>query len=784
MRVCQKHLSKKSLLCTYVLIAGVCLLSACGGSGGNSTSNSSSTRVSSSVISSASSEFSSTSSTSSSSSGAIPTRVDSGLVERVNNHTCIAPDTPSAALGSYAFQSVAVPTGIDSPIFLAQAPGNNDRYYVLERPGRVKTFIFGDSAVTQTVDFSEQVITSGEGGALGMAFHPDFPTNRFVYIFLTATRQSYGITDSSVSMVSVVRRYTVSSDGLSFSDPLDILAPNDENDTRLNHQHTNHKGGWIGFSPTDGYLYIATGDKGEWPGNVPIQNNFSNPAQDLQSLHGKMLRIDVDGDAPYSIPASNPFANGGGAAEIFAWGFRNPWRASFDRETGDLWVGDVGEGSREEINIVETGGDYGWPFREGHLDRCNGCVNGQQSAAPVVDLPRANGWIAVIGGYVYRGSAIPELQGRYIFADFIRSGFSTISYAGNEPFVEDLITGGGGSQTLSEDNAGNIWQVHSWGGFNRLTQISAPPAAEFPQTLSATGCFDDNNIRQPVAGVVPYDVNSPLWSDGATKERFFALPDNTHIEIEDDGLWAFPIGSVLIKTFLLDDIPVETRLLIRQQDGDWGGYSYEWNDTGTDAQLLASGKTKTVGDQIWRYPSRAQCMSCHTAPNGNYAAERVLGLETAQINRDFIYPGNLIANQIQTLASVGYFDTDPGPHAGLVTMPNPLDGNANTTDRARAYLHPNCANCHQPNGPTSGNMDFRFSTDWADSGYCNVAPSHGDFDIADARLLKPGAAQDSIIPLRMQRTDAHRMPPLGVDIVDAQGVSVINEWINSLQECP
>lgn len=241
---------------------------------------------------------------------------------------------------------------------------------------------------------------------------------------------------------------------------------------------------------------------------------------------------------------------------------------------------------------------------------------------------------------------------------------------------------------------------------------------------------------------------------------------------------------MLIKTFLLHDTPVETRLLIRQQDGDWGGYSYEWNSAGTEAHLLASGKTKTVAGQVWRYPSRAQCMSCHAAPNGNYAAERVLGLETAQINRDFIYPGNLIANQIQTLASVGYFSADPGPHSGLAKMPDPLNTEANLNDRARAYLHTNCANCHQPNGPGLGDMDFRYSTNWVNAGYCNVAPEHGNFDILAAQLLKPGVAQESIIPLRMQRTDAHRMPPLGVDIVDTQGVNVVQAWVNSLHGCP
>lgn len=680
---------------------------------------------------------------------------------------------------------MTTPGGIDSPIYLTQAPGVNNRYYVVERPGRIRSFVLGDASATLAVDFSSQVITTGEGGALSMAFHPNFSVNRYAYVFLTASHQTYGITDGNVSMVTVVRRYTVSSDGLTFTNPVDVLAPLDAGDQRFNHRWTNHKGGWIGFSPVDGYLYIALGDKGESPGGVPLNNNFSHISQDPTSLHGKILRIDVNSGTPYGIPADNPFASGGGAPEIFAWGFRNPWRASFDSLTGDLWVGDVGEGEREEISRVELGGDYGWPFREGHLDRCNHCQRGQQSVPPVVDLPHSDGWVAVIGGYVYRGSAMPELQGRYIFGDFIRSGVTTISYDGNgQAFVEDLVPSGGSSPTFSEDNAGNIWRIHSWGGFERLAQTSAPPVQEFPQTLSATGCFDPQDIRQPAPGVVPYDLNSPLWSDGATKERYFAIPDGTHITIEPNGQWSFPIGTVLIKTFLLQNNPIETRLLIRQQNGEWGGYSYEWNDTGTEAHLLSGGKTKSIAGQTWRYPSGAQCMNCHTSPTGNPAWERVLGLETAQINRSFIYPGNLLANQIRTLASVGYFTTDPGPHQGLAAMPDPLDATAPLGDRARAYLHTNCANCHQPNGPGLGGMDFRYSTALASAGYCNQVPGYGNLGIADARLLKPGAAEESIIPLRMARTDIQRMPPLGVDIVDTQGLAVMHNWINSLTGCP
>jgi uncharacterized repeat protein (TIGR03806 family) len=654
---------------------------------------------------------------------------------------------------------------------------------VVERPGRIRSFVLGGTS-TLAVDFSSQVVTAGEGGALSMAFHPNFATNRYAYIFLTASRQTYGITDSSVSMVTVVRRYTVSSDGLTFSNPVDILAPRNSSDTRLSHQPTNHKGGWIGFSPVDGYLYISLGDKGEGGGGVPISNNFSNPAQDMNSLHGKILRIDVNTGSPYGIPADNPFANGGGAPEIFASGFRNPWRSSFDRLTGELWVGDVGEGDREEINRVQLGGNYGWPFREGHMDRCNNCIRGQQSVAPVVDLTRADGWVAIIGGYVYRGSAMPELQGRYIFGDFIRSGVTTINYDNNGvASAVDLIPGGGSSPTLSEDNAGNIWRIHSWGGFEQLVRTNAPAAGNFPETLSATGCFNPQNIREPASGVVAYDINSPLWSDGASKERYFAIPNGTQITIESNGQWSFPIGSVLIKTFLLQNTPVETRLLVRHQNGEWGGYSYEWNDAGTEAYLLSAGKTKTVAAQEWRYPSRAQCMNCHTAPNGNLAWERVLGLETAQINRDFIYPGNLIANQIQTLATVNYFTSNPGSHTNLPQMPNP-HSSENLTDRARAYLHTNCSNCHQPNGPGRGGMDFRYTSNWATAGYCNQLPSLGNFGITDARLLKPGIAAESIIPLRMARSDIHRMPPLGVSITDTQGLGVIQNWINSLNQCP
>jgi uncharacterized repeat protein (TIGR03806 family) len=276
--------------------------------------------------------------------------------------------------------------------------------------------------------------------------------------------------------------------------------------------------------------------------------------------------------------------------------------------------------------------------------------------------------------------------------------------------------------------------------------------------------------------MVSYGINAALWSDGADKERYFAIPDGTTIGIGADGDWNFPTGSVLMKTFLLGGKRVETRLFMKHPDGTWAGYSYEWNDAQTDATLLPASKAKAVGAQTWYFPSRAECLICHTTVAGN-----TLGLETGQMNRDHRYPNGRVRSQLATLDALGFLASalPQSPEK----IPDPFGADA-LESRARAYLHANCSNCHRPNGTGRGPADFRYSTALADANVCNENPSQGTLGIAGAKLVVPGSPSSSILSVRIHALNASRMPPLASRVVDPEGTALIDQWISSLNACP
>lgn len=293
--------------------------------------------------------------------------------------------------------------GFDSPIFLTAAPGDGARLFVLEQvSARVLIVRGGEVSATPFLDINAKVSNDGgERGLFSLAFHPDYAANG---LFFVCYSDNGGAT--------VIERYRVSANA-DAADPasgLIILA--------VAQPFANHNGGMIAFSPVDGFLYAGLGDGGS--ANDPEGNG-----QDRAALLGKMLRIDVDGAAPYAIPASNPFADGvGGAPEIWAYGLRNPWRFSFDRETGDLYIGDVGQGAREEIDFQpfdSPGGEnYGWNIAEGFA--CPGgegaCGTNAGFTPPIHDYSQGIAR-SVTGGYVYRGSAMPAEVGNYFFADYV-----------------------------------------------------------------------------------------------------------------------------------------------------------------------------------------------------------------------------------------------------------------------------------------------------------------------------------------------------------------------------
>ncbi len=353
---------------------------------------------------------------------------------------------------------------------------------------------------------------------------------------------------------------------------------------------------------------------------------------------------------------------------------------------------------------------------------------------------------AVTGGYVYRGTAIPALVGRYVFADFVSGRIWDIPN-GTQPtmtMTERARIGLAYLLVRRRQRRRALCREHA-AAICTASPPRAAAAAGVATQLSATGCVNPSNPTQPASGLIPYAPNAPFWSDGAAKERWIGLPDGQNITVGADGDWDFPNGTVLMKNFRLDDRLIETRLFMRHPDGVWAGYTYEWNAQGNDATLVRGGKQVTIGGQTWIYPSEAQCMQCHTAGSG-----RSLGLETRQLAFNITYPQTgRDAHQLVTLNAINTLTPPIANPADQTPYPNPTGTAGTLGERARAYLHTNCSQCHRPGGPTPSNMDLRYSTPLANTNACDAVPGHGDLGIADARLIAPGAPERSVLPARM-----------------------------------
>jgi glucose/arabinose dehydrogenase len=316
-----------------------------------------------------------------------------------------------------------------SPVGLETAPGQPDRVYILEKNGRVQTTLLGGAGANTFLDLRDRVDSQGEGGLLGLAFHPDYAENGRLFASYTApvTNPQVGtrVLVSRVSEFVTVCLTASGSECFAEADSERVLLEVDQ-------PRDNHNGGMIAFGP-DGLLYVALGDGGG--GGDEFENG-----QDPTTLLGALLRIGVDDvpeGEPYAIPEDNPFAltDGPERDEIYAYGFRNPWKFSFDAETGALWLGDVGQSAYEEVNVVEVGGNYGWNEVEGPACYPAGSsCDPDRFDAPVYSYAHGSGTgFSITGGFVYRGSAIPDLVGRYLYADYLTGRVWALDAAGGEP---------------------------------------------------------------------------------------------------------------------------------------------------------------------------------------------------------------------------------------------------------------------------------------------------------------------------------------------------------------
>lgn len=902
-----------------------------------------------------------------------------------------------AQAADLVLSKVLVGEGFSRPVAVTAVPGDAARLFIAEQhTGRIRILNRATGQTLATPFLTIAGMTTGnEQGLLGLAFHPQYATNGYFYVHVTSSGPSR----------SDILRYRVTGDPATsnIADPdsrtVILTTPQPE---------SNHNGGWVGFG-LDGFLYIAFGDGG---GGNDGHGTIGN-GQDRTVLLGKILRIDVDGGTPYAIPDGNPYKNHGTfRQEIWAFGLRHPFRCGFDRQTGDLWIGDVGQGAREEVDFIPAGAggrNFGWRPREGFIATPGvGGTPVTTATDPVIDYTSGVGH-AVIGGHVYRGSAFPELQGTYFYADYVSSRMWTLRYdgatvseavqrtsqiqpQGPSSFGEDsagelyfcelgsgdvyriviaaptvefasasqsvdesagatsievrlshpsdltvtvqyAATGGTASGvddytlaagtltfdpgetsqfipltiledmldepaetvhvTLSapsnavlgatfhaltiEDNDGppvftttpgllaNVgieylydaqasgtgvvlyeltqhpagmevdtltgevtWTPTAEGSFpvtlrayngvlpdatqsftlqvSRYGLVARPGADPFlnmpanelgtlPALLSQTGAFDDTAALTPSAALIPFNVNSPLWSDAAIKSRWVSIPTGTTVGFAPTGAWTFPAGTVFVKHFELgiDEADpsvrkrLETRLLMVKADGSVYGVTYKWRADHSDADLLADELDEDVTIQLegggsrvqtWSYPSRSACLTCHT-PNAGH----ILGANTRQLNGLFLYPQTgEIDNQLRSWNYIGLFGSplNEASIPGFAALAAVGDTTASLEHRSRSYLDANCAQCHRPGGAPA-NFDARFDTALAQQNLID-GPVDNPLGIAFARAVAPASVSRSIVHHRMGLVGANQMPPLARNLPDAAALSVLAAWIDSLPQ--
>jgi glucose/arabinose dehydrogenase len=718
-----------------------------------------------------------------------------------------SPDPPLPYQAKRAFPKL----NFRHPLYMAFEP-TTGRAMVVHQHGRILSFP-NDSAAEKTEVFLEVKSM----WFYSMMFHPKYVENHWVYVFAN------GPEDTEPNKKNRILRYTVK-DGK--------CDPSTEH-LVIEWVSNGHDGGEMGFGP-DGMLYITAGD-----GTTDSDRNVTG--QDISDLNSGMIRIDVERPDPgrgYSIPKDNPFLSIPGArGELWAYGFRNPWRMTFDPKTGDLWVGDIGQDLWEMIEVVHRGDNYGWSvFEGGHPFHSKRKLGPTPVTTAAIVHPHSEAR-SITGGLVYTGAKYKELQGAYLYGDYGTGKIWMARYAGGK-ITENREIGDTPYQILgfAQDKAGDIYLVDYAGQLYQL-EPSPPdqPHPEFPRTLSASGVFSSVPGYRVDPGLFPYEVNAPLWSDGAFKERHLGIPAEGRIDFAQDGAWNLPDGTVLVKTFSLEmergnpasRRRIETRFLLKQQN-EWVGYSYQWNDAQTDATLVdAAGLTRqfTIRDtsgpggtwkQPWYFPSRADCMVCHSR-----AASFVLGLNTIQMNRD---------GQIEALERLGYFKLDAlehlrvteerwkkrlaGPLRAILPrswqqvrndlskrikaedrvtgvlprapaeydrLADPYDASADLGRRARSYLHSNCAQCHVEAGGGNSAFDLHIRTKPDQMKLFDVKPQHDTFDLGDPKIVASGAPERSVLYHRITHRGPGQMPPLATSAVDERAALMLREWISSLK---
>ncbi|WP_193210579.1 PQQ-dependent sugar dehydrogenase [Luteolibacter marinus] len=755
----------------------------------------------------------------------------------------VFPPTPPGDPSGWAVENAFPGLTFTDPMRLVEIPGAGE-LLVVGKVGRIWRFPHDPSATmaqrVEALDWTAATQTSDDQGFYSLSFHPDFgqpglPGEHSV--FVCYSRQGVpGVDDDDHSYWTVSRF-----DWLPASGTID---PSSESILISQYDpHRFHNGGATFFG-NDGYLYVTVGDGG-------LGGDGLDNSQEIDlGFFGGILRIDVDyypgkpgshairrqpGENPawpaelakpqgwpasysqgYGIPDDNPFLDpaGGVLEEFYAIGLRSPHSAHLDPITGEVWVADVGEANREELNLVPKGGNCQWAYIEGTraTSKTKPSPLIGTDVVPVHEYSHAEG-ASIIGGLRYRGAKWNDfLGGKVLFGDHVRGRIWSLELpqGGGTPVVTELFSAfhtgyKGGLCNFSTDSAGEIYMMDLAGTGNpngRIMKLGVPEvSAEPPQFLSQTGVFDDLASLTPAAGVMPYDIPNALWSDNALKRRWIILPNDgafdspeEKIVFSEDEAWQFPAGTVFVKHF---EAPLdasdpgqvkrlETRFLVCTSGGGKYGFTYKWNAEGTDAELLQSGLSEDypfhapggTEQRTWTYPSRGDCLACH-----NDVAGQALGVRTAHFNSDAFYPATgRTANQLATLSSLGAFDVAlTAAQLENFLEARPLDDEtAPLEHRVRSYLDTNCSHCHQPGGQGAG-FDARLSTPLDLQNLINGIPQRYEELGPEGRYIRPGNSSLSATFVRLSAVgNGDAMPPLAKNLAHAQGIARLQAYIDGL----
>jgi len=671
----------------------------------------------------------------------------------------------------------------EGPVDLCFSP-NSQRLFVAEQGGKIWSFNPAEPGSRPSLALDLRKHHRPLDSILGFTFHPGFATNRFIFI----NYNEPGGRENG----SFVSRFTFSS----LNPP--VIDPTSER-VILRWFSGGHNGCTLAFGP-DGRLYISAGDSAD----PDPPDGKRNTGQDLSDFLASILRIDVDraeGTNTYSVPSDNPFVNVPGVRpEIWAFGFRNPFRMSFDRATGDLWVGDVGWELWEMVYRVQRGGNYGWPINEGpNLNVRTDVRPGPGPILPPVhSVPHSDG-ASITGGQVYHGKRLPRLRGAYIYGDWETGKFWALRHENGRLISNDeLCDTSLKPVSFALDPQGELLVLDHNGGLYELTPSVAPAANEsFPRRLADTGLFSSLHTLTPAPGTVTYQIAAPMWNDHATAEWLLAVPGTEPIATAGGvgnivgGTWLFPTNTVLARTLTLNlergnpssSRRIETQLL--HWDGQaWNPYSYRWRTNGLDADLVGNHGTNDtfavrdplapggVRETAWRFMSRAECLRCHNAWAGDALTLNWLQLGATDASGAKGTPW-------ESLVAAGVLKAKDKPDR-THTLVNPHDVAQPVTERARSWLHANCSACHRFGAGGAVAIHLNFDKSSAEWRAIDERPRRGDFGLDDARIIAPGAPYRSALFYRLFTEGSGHMPQIGSRLVDDVGARAVRDWIRSL----